>query len=175
MSDQIDDARPLARRHGLIVQPFNDETLVYDSETDRAHCLNATSAFVWRNCDGKRSTRQLAQLMIREFQLQMDKNAAEELAHLALDQLYRKRLLDKATPIPQVGVVTRRKLVRNLGVALAFLPLVTSIISPIAVEAATCRGAGAPCTTSAQCCSGVCAGTCVGGAQTRRSSSRSSR
>ena len=156
MSDRTDDARPLARSHGLIVQQFNDETLVYDSENDRAHCLNATSAFVWRNCDGKTSTRQLAQLMIREFQLQADKNTVEELAYLALDQLFRKRLLDEPTPMSPLGVVTRRKLVRDLGVALALLPLITSIISPTAVEAATCQPPNAPCTTSAQCCSGLC-------------------
>jgi hypothetical protein len=177
MSDRIDSARPLARRHSLIVRQLNDETLVYDSETDRSHCLNAISAFVWRNCDGKTSTKQLAQRMIREFHLQADENAVEKVAHLALDQLFRERLLDETTPIPQLATVTRRKLVRDLGLALALLPLITSIISPTAVEAATCRSPGEPCSTPAQCCSGLCSGTTCAGApiQSRRQSSQSNR
>lgn len=38
--------RPLARSEGLVIQEMPDEVLVYDLETNKAHCLNETAAFV---------------------------------------------------------------------------------------------------------------------------------
>jgi hypothetical protein len=34
---------PRAREAGFIVRELEDETLVYDADTDRAHCLNQNS------------------------------------------------------------------------------------------------------------------------------------
>ena len=44
---------PAARTSGLVVRELAEETLVYDEERHRAHCLNRTAALVWRHCDGK--------------------------------------------------------------------------------------------------------------------------
>jgi len=40
-------ARPRKRRDGLVVQELPEETLVYDLERHKAHCLEAASAAVW--------------------------------------------------------------------------------------------------------------------------------
>jgi hypothetical protein len=44
---------PRARAENLTVRVLGDETLVYDQERHKAHCLNATAALVWRHCNGK--------------------------------------------------------------------------------------------------------------------------
>ncbi|MDQ5844969.1 MAG: PqqD family protein, partial [Acidobacteriota bacterium] len=56
-------ALPLARQSSLIVKELEDETLVYDQETDQAHCLNETAALVWKNCDGRNSVNEIARLL----------------------------------------------------------------------------------------------------------------
>lgn len=48
---------PRKREQGLVVQEMPGETLVYDMDTNKAHCLNEPAARVWNACDGK-STHQ---------------------------------------------------------------------------------------------------------------------
>src|SRR6185503_18096554 len=87
---------PLARKESLIIKELADETLVYDTQSDKAHCLNPTAAFVWKNCDGKRTVDQLRELM------EGDAGAAvpEEMIWLALDQLESFKLLTAAPAKP---------------------------------------------------------------------------
>lgn len=188
MTDKFEDIRPIARQTDLVIKHLEDEILVYDLTTDRAHCLNATAALVWKHCDGRRSLAQLGALLARELaseQLSLEEESShelsshelsqlrsaqvgQELARLAVIELAKKRLLmevDEAEPWPTAPQVSRRALVRSLGVALGALPIVTSIISPTPAEAATCLSSGQACTTSAECCSGLCntstTGTCA--------------
>ena len=53
----MDNTFPTARKSGLVVQEMPDELLVYDTENNKAHCLNTTAAFVWKSCDGKKTAR----------------------------------------------------------------------------------------------------------------------
>ena len=46
---------PVARKENLVIQEMPEEVLVYDMDTNKAHCLNRTAAFVWKSCDGKNS------------------------------------------------------------------------------------------------------------------------
>ncbi|MGH9881282.1 MAG: PqqD family peptide modification chaperone [Pyrinomonadaceae bacterium] len=152
MINRLNDTRPLARQKALVVEHLGDEVLVYDLEADRAHCLNATAALIWKNCDGHTSVGQLAQLLEQESHVP----ASEEIARLALHQLSKKRLLAGVPAVPGPALVSRRALIRGLGVAAAALPLITSIVSPTPAQAATCLSSGQACETSAQCCSGLC-------------------
>ena len=43
---------PKARKENLVVQESNGEVLIYDLDTNKAFCLNETSALVWQACDG---------------------------------------------------------------------------------------------------------------------------
>src|SRR6266498_3512906 len=45
---------PRARTEDLIVEALPTETLVYDTRTHLAHCLNLSAATVWKHCDGIR-------------------------------------------------------------------------------------------------------------------------
>lgn len=149
---------PQSRRRSLIVQEFPGEVLIYDLERHLAHCLNHTAVLVWKYCDGKLSAVELSVLIEKKTGAPFD----VEMVWLAVQQLARFRLLED--PAPEiVGHVSRRELVRRLGLGAAVaLPLVTSIISPTAVMAATCGAVGTGCTTNARCCSTICMnGQCV--------------
>ena len=54
---------PKARQEQLIVKELPDELLIYDLQSDKAHCLNETAALVWKNCDGHKTVEQLRELM----------------------------------------------------------------------------------------------------------------
>ncbi len=127
--------KPHARKEGLIVEELSDETLVYDPERHKAHCLNQTAAFVWRHCDGQTSVSELAGLFHDELGIP----ANEEVVWLALDRLERVHLLQErgqhGTEAPRYS---RRQLVKRLGQIGIAIPMVVSIAAPLAAAAASC-------------------------------------
>src|SRR3982751_6890650 len=143
---------PKARTDKIISTELANETLVYDEKSDEAHCLNRTAAFIWKHCDGRTSAEKLVRLLERET-----KRAVEEkVVWFALKQLHKSHLLEEPVqwPTTQTAQISRRELVRKLGIAAAVtLPLVTSIVAPTAADAASCGGQGTPCNSSANCCS----------------------
>ena len=158
-----EESVPRARKEGLVVQEMPDEVLVYDLVRHKAHCLNQTAALVWKRCDGKSSVKQMLRLLAKETESPVD----EAVVYIAFDQLAKANLLQgQARKWPGASGISRRQVMRRLGAAAALsLPLVTSIVAPDAVQAATCRASGAACTSPAQCCSLACpgapAGTCL--------------
>jgi coenzyme PQQ synthesis protein D (PqqD) len=145
---------PKARAAGLLVQELTDEVLVYDLERHKAHCLNTTAALVWKSCDGHRSVADIA----RQLREQTGEKVDEALVLFGLDQLEKAKLLSAPSISNRTGL-PRREALRKIGLAAVMaLPIVTSIVAPRAAEAGTCRASGQSCTTSLQCCSGLCSG-----------------
>jgi hypothetical protein len=130
-----------ARTHGLIVEELDGELLILDTETDQAHCLDADAAAVWRACDRQTD-------IARATGLDADVVAA------TIDDLADRHLL--------VTGVNRRDLLRTISVGVAAVavgaPVIRSIVVPTAAQAASCKGPSVPCSASAECCSGLCAG-----------------
>jgi hypothetical protein len=126
---------PRARHARLTVRELPDETLVYDQERHKGHCLNATAALVWRHCDGKTSLDELARRVARELRLGRGREAAAaELVGLALEQLGRRHLLDEApAPLPEARRLSRRDALKKLALA-AVLPLVMTVATRTAAE-----------------------------------------
>ena len=124
----------LARKTELIVKELTDEVLVYDLSDHKAHCLNQTAAFVWKNCDGQTSASEIAALMEKEWQ----KPVAEETVWLALKQLSRAKLLEKPlTGSDESMRASRRAVLRKLGAAAALTPMVISLVAPTASAGAS--------------------------------------
>src|SRR5262245_32147715 len=98
---------PVARTDRLIVQELSDETIVYDEDAHRAHCLNRSAALVWLLCDGQISVAELAHHVERELGVP----ASEDLVWLTLRRLQRARLL--ATPLEAAPSRTRREVARR--------------------------------------------------------------
>ena len=152
--------KPLARTEALVIQQVDEELLVYDLNRHRAHCLNPAAAYVWGECDGARTVEEIAE----RAGDRMPRELRHEWVRLALKQLEKSHLLATdygfASEIP---AISRREMASRLGwgAAIAVVPLVTSVLAPTALAAASCTQAGQPCTTSIQCCTGVCLPTNV--------------
>ena len=145
---------PRARQESLVIKTLQDEVLVYDLSADKAHCLNRTAAFVWNNCDGRKTVSEIARLLREELQTPVDENVV----WLALDQLEKFKLLQEHAAKPaNVNGMSRRQMVRSLGLAAAVaLPLITSIVAPTPVQAASPGPPGTCCQNGPQCASGLC-------------------
>lgn len=154
-----DQYLPAAREARLLVRELAEEVLVYDEEGHRAHCLNQTAALVWKSCDGRTSVARIAE----RVGARMAAHVPEEVVWLALEQLAELDLLSTgaartatSSNLAAPKVISRRKLLRRLGVAAAVsLPLITSVVSPTAAEAQSpCNEQNCP---PPMCCSGgVC-------------------
>lgn len=152
---------PRRRETGIVTREISDEVLIYDLNTHKAHCLNATATHVWKRCDGKTSIPQIAKILEHELKASIN----DDVVWLALDQLEKLHLLDRSNTSRLQPGMSRRTMMRNMGLATAVaLPLVTSLIAPTPAQAATCLPGGQACSTGVQCCSGICnmpAGTCA--------------
>lgn len=117
--------KPLARSEGLVVQEMDGELLVYDVTADKAHSLNATSAAVWKACDGANTVAGLSAM----FDAQAGAAHGESLVLLALDQFRENELLQNAV---EVGAsFSRRDLVRRIGLtSMMALPMIASLAMP---------------------------------------------
>lgn len=149
---------PKTRKDKLIIKELADETLVYDLENDQAHCLNSTAARVWQRCDGRSCVTEIAQSLAE----QTGTKANDAIVWLALDQLQKFNLLEKALTTPaHFAGMNRRQWVRNVGLAAIALPVIVSIAAPTAQAQVSCVGGGTrtpgtACGSPNQCCSGTC-------------------
>ena len=153
---------PIARKNDLVVQDMPDEVLVYDLNSNKAHCLNQTAAMVWKSCDGKNSVSEIAKLI----ELQAGGSVSEDFVWLAIDQLGENDLLEQEIKSTFAGQ-TRREVIKKIGLAAVIgLPIVASMVAPPNVLAVVSCGCIAPgdciaqtaCPSTTNCNgSGVCA------------------
>jgi hypothetical protein len=164
----------LARNEKLTVRELPEETMVYDLDRHKVHCLNRTAALVWRHCDGRHDLPALAAVVASA--LGLANTAATAAAQLALVQLGRRHLLQETPVSLAEQSLTRRAALRKLAAtAAAALPLVMTLTSPSVAWA----GATHQCTSDADCVAAHGTGSkclpfgshfsstrCVGGATT---------
>lgn len=152
----MDSQKPVARKEGLVIQEMPDEVLVYDLETNKAHCLNSTAAAIWKSCDGQNSVNDISKYMEKT----MGGVVGEDMIWLAIDQLSEKNLLSTEIT-PKFNGQTRREVIKKVGLAaVVALPIVTSLVAPTAASAgSTCpTGTGCTCTLGMTC---MTAGGCA--------------
>lgn len=147
----IDEARPVARTEGLIVEEVDGDVVLYDTERNKAHALNPLAARIWKHCDGERTVTDLTDLLAAD--------TPNDAVVNCLSQLERLHLLDAGSLGNVEGrVLSRRHLLRKVAIGAAaaavVLPMVTSIVAPSAQAAASCQGVNADCTTK-PCCPGL--------------------
>lgn len=157
---------PKARTDKLTIRELPDETLVYDLELNKAHCLNRTAALVWRHCDGQTALRELTSKV----------GQPQPIIQLALEQLSHKNLLER--PVKALSAArrqSRREILKRLAVAAAALPVVMTMStrSARAAGASTNPCAGQPNGTPCNCGSSSC--VCINGNCTNSISTKSDR
>jgi hypothetical protein len=134
---------PLARQKGLVVQEMPDEVLVYDLDTNKAHCLNQSAALVWKSCDGNNSISDI----MKHFELTGAGKVSEDFVWLAIDQLNENGLMD-GDVAPRFAGQSRRQVLKTIGFAsVVALPIIASVVAPQnALGAVNCG-----CTSNANC------------------------
>lgn len=119
-------AAPLARTEDVIVEDFGDEVLIYDRNSDYAHCLGREAAMVWRVCDGSTPAAAIATA------LGFDRETVDR----ALDELDESGLLDS---IDKGGLTRREATIKmaKVGGLAAAAPMIYSIMAPTPALAAS--------------------------------------
>lgn len=135
---------PTARTNGLVVQELNEELLVYDTYSNRDHCLNQSAAFVWKLCDGSRTARHIAS----QFEPGGLGKVTEDFVWLALDQLNENGLLENKQ-LPRFSGRSRREVLETIGMAsVVAIPIIASLAVPNTVFAVV---SDCPCTSDSIC------------------------
>jgi hypothetical protein len=155
--------KPISRRANIVVQELKNEVLIYDLEINKAYCLNQTTALVWQCCDGKTTPLQISNIL----SIKLKTLFSEDLVWLTLNELQKNGLLDESQIVPnKFSALSRREAVRKIGFAsLVALPIITSLVAPTAINAATCSlvQPGQPfavTTRPATCADGTCPAIC---------------
>lgn len=134
--------RPIARKSGLVVQEVPDEVLVYDLESNKAHCLNQSAAMIWKSCDGNNSVSDIAKLV----ESQAGGKVTDDFVWLAIDQLSENNLLEEAVPSNLAGT-SRREVIKRIGLAsMIAIPVIASLVAPqsaLAAGSCACQNPGA--------------------------------
>jgi hypothetical protein len=145
------DVYPKARNTRIVVQELEDETLVYDLDTNRAYCHNEMASSVWKECYGSRDALSISRTI---------KNADGEVGRravtYAIELLDSNGLLEGASSV-EIPTSTRRDAIKKLAIGgAALLPVISMIVAPQPAHAASCVANNASCSASAQCCSNCC-------------------
>lgn len=148
---------PKARKEDLVVQESDGEILIYDLNTNKAFCLNETSALIWQACDGHKEVSEIAGLLGEK----LDSTVNDDFVWLALDQLKKENLIEnKDELVIDLGGVSRREAIKKVGLGtMIALPLISSIIAPLAAHGAS----PAACPAGSPNPNGAVAGTSVSG------------
>jgi len=122
---------PRARRDGLLEETLGDELLLYDQNSDTAHCLSPIAACVWRHCDGERDMTELALLA----------GTSKDLVANALRELGEQDLLDGEPEL--VPGESRREVIGRVaryGAAAAGTSMIVSAAAATPAMAASGEG-----------------------------------
>jgi Coenzyme PQQ synthesis protein D (PqqD) len=126
---------PERRKDDLTVSEMDGEILIYNQRTNKAFCLNDTSARIWKLCDGQRNLSEISRFLEKDLNAVVD----EALIWLALEQLQQLDLIKyDIAPPESISGLSRRQALRKIGVAAVItLPLVSSIVAPTPLSAAS--------------------------------------
>mgnify|MGYP001309146603 CR=1 FL=1 len=158
MNNPNNTQNPMARHNGLVVQEMPDEVLVYDMDTNKAHCLNQSAAFVWKSCDGNNTVGDI----VRQFEANGNGKVTEDFVWLAIDQLNENGLMDGKIA-PRFEGQSRRQVLKTIGLAsMVALPVIASLVAPQkALGSTSCAcGTSPDCVPQRPGCPGT---TCTGG------------
>lgn len=151
---------PSLRTKNLVVKELSGELLIYDLETNKAYCLNETAYMIMDECDGNKSINEALKSLNRKLKSSID----EDIVWMTIGQFKKFNLLKNNSAFPvQETKLSRRKILQSATVLGIAIPVITSLVAPLAVHALSCIAANQPCTQSGlACCRGICINTEVG-------------
>ena len=149
---------PIARKSGIVIQEVPEEVLVYDLDTNKAHCLNQTAALIWNSCDGSRSISDIA----KHVESLAGGSVSDDFVWLAIDQFNENNLLEEQVTANFNGL-SRRDVIKKIGLStMIAIPVIASLVAPPSAMAAASCGCNANVDCNAapnlQCPSRACNG-----------------
>jgi hypothetical protein len=121
----ITQSLPRARVEGLITTETASDLLIYDTERNELHTLNAMAAAVWRAADGSRSVTGIA------TETGLEKSVVQQ----CLETLAASHLVANLNVGPAKS--GRRRFLKKAGAAAA-IPVIISVTAPMAAGAVSC-------------------------------------
>jgi hypothetical protein len=122
---------PKARTENLLEQNLENETLIYDLLIDKAFNLNETLSAVYKACGRNQTFDDLK----RRYKF------SDDFIYLALDKLKRNNLLSGKDYVSPFADGSRREVIKKVGLAsMMVLPIITGLVAPKAVNAASGDG-----------------------------------
>jgi hypothetical protein len=123
---------PRRIRRDISIQQVGAETLIYDERRHQAFCLNESSSVIWKLADGART---IAEICV-EASVELQTAVSEDFVLFALAELRREGLVEEASVVEAGPAVSRRALLRGIGIGSALLlPAVAAIVAPTAAQA----------------------------------------
>ena len=127
-----------------------DETVIFNTETKEAHCLNALAGFVFANADGQSTMADLAERATAK----LARDVSVQELNDAVVQLRGRSLLDE--PFVVLEGTSRREVMKRFAYASAAVTaastMITSIVAPAAAAVTTPIPVGCPgCTQNKDC------------------------
>src|SRR6187431_1155876 len=114
---------PIARPDQFIIEEVGNDVVVYDRAAKKAHSLNPSVAWIWRQCDGKTDIDHLSAGFERQF------NTADGAGFVlaGLEQLKTAGLLEIEgdSPSPEIGPMMSRR--SALAAGSAVFPLIATV------------------------------------------------
>ena len=149
-------------RAGLLRHQLDGQVLIYDAREDRVHLLDTTTGHVFELLEqGDRSREGI----VAELATRMNSMEGESLLQLSLDELRKADLVvDVKAPTEPLSDISRRDLVRKLGLAGAaalLIPTITTLTATRAYAQASCLPNGHGCVEESPpfCCSPLVCGS----------------
>ena len=68
---QLEQVAPY-RRSGIVQQVLDHEAMLYDQASGRTHRMNETALLVWQACDGRSTTREVAQGITEKYDTSLE-------------------------------------------------------------------------------------------------------
>lgn len=145
---------PKTRNENIVVQEMENEILIYDLQTNKAFCLNETSAIIWQFCDGKNSIAEITEKVSKK----LGELISEEMIWLALNDFKRDGLLENNEQFEiDFKGLSRRQVIKKVGLAsMIALPVVASIVAPNAAMAGSLLPSCAACAAPSDCNTNNC-------------------
>jgi len=131
------DWLPRARRDDLLIESIDEELLLYDLRSQRAHFLNASAAAIWRASDGVTPVAELALALGSEGGAEH----GEALAGRILRELLERDLLEDRGDV-QRRLLSRREMIERVAIPAAMLPFVVTLSAPAPAMAQSCPPMG---------------------------------
>jgi len=144
-------------RAGLLRHKLDGQVLIYDTNGDRVHLLDTTTACVLDLLEeGGRTADGITGELARRIAVAKD----EGLYTLSVEELRKADLLDETTvKLPALPDVTRRELVRKIaftGAAALLIPAVATLSATSAHAQGSLLPNGSSCLNNGQCQSNNC-------------------